>query len=463
MTYFNDVIGKYAFLLLSIIYLAAGCSPKTSTTTLPIKTPESFSNTGEVPLEEEWWSAFDDPQLDQLVQTALDSNFTIRSAWQRVKAAEAVVDRETSNFWPDIQATAQSGLSRPEPDFVGGENVQLGLSASYEIDLWGRFKTAVQAERYRSQASMFDYQTAAISISAEVAITYFQLQTAWNLLELSNEQITTNENIMRLIRARFGIGQIRGVDILRQRQLLRSTYQLRYALESQIAVLEHQLLVLLGQPPQEEINYLTDTLPPLPPLPETGIPADLIRRRPDVGQAFSQLNAADREVASAISAQYPRITIGTSYALRSNNFQDLWSQWAYSLAGGITAPLFYGGRLSAEVDRTKAVKQQLLFDYGQTVLIALQEVENALVQEQQQLSVIETLEDQVEIGTRAYEQLQVEYFNGLSDYLVVLTELTQVQQLQRDLLNARLLLIQFRVNLYRALAGGFEMNREQES
>lgn len=458
LTNFNHTI-----LVLFTFAVFSGCSPRTSVSNLPVETPEAFSDTGEVPLEEEWWTSFGDEQLNRLVATALDSSFTLLSAWQRVKVANAVVDRETSSLWPQVDASAQSGLSRPEPDFVGGENVRLGITASYEVDLWGRLRSAVRAERFRSEATYYDYQTAAITLAADVALTWYRLQASWNLLQLTELQISTNEDIIRLIRARFGIGQIRGVDILRQEQLLEATLQRKHQLEAQIGVLENQLAVLLGQPPQQPVMYEPDSLPELPPVPETGLPAELVERRPDVRQSFSLLEAADQEVASAISSQYPRINLSTTYALRSNNFQDLWTQWAYSLAGGLTAPLFYGGRLSAEVDRTKAFKQQRLYEYGQTVLVAFQEVGDALVQEQNQLEVIASLEDQVELSTRAYEQLRIEYFNGFSDYLAVLTELTTVQQLQRDLVNARITLIEFRIALYRALAGGFETDRETNS
>ncbi len=449
--------------LLFAVVLLTGCSPKTSNSRLPVDTPEAFSIAGEIPLEEEWWTAFGDEQLNLLIRDALDSNFTLLSTWQRVRVANAVVDRETSSLWPQLDASAQSGLSRPEPDFVGGENVRLGLTASYEVDLWGRLRSAVRAERFRSEATFYEYQTAAITLSADIALTWYRLQASWRLLDLTEEQIQTNEDIIRLIRARFGIGQIRGVDILRQEQLLEATFQRKYQLESQIGVLENQLSVLLGRPPQDSVAYVPDSLPRLPAVPETGLPGELVSRRPDVRQSFSLLEASDQEVASAVSSQYPRINISTTYALRSNNFQDLWSQWAYSLTGGLVAPLFYGGRLSAEVDRAKAFRKQRLYEYGQTVLTAFREVEDALIQEQNQLRVIASLEEQVDLSTRAYEQLRIEYFNGLSDYLAVLAELTTVQQLQRDLVNARITLIEFRIALYRALAGGFEMERETQS
>lgn len=442
------------FLLLCILI---GCSPKTTSTTLPIDTPEAFSYSGNVEPPDRWWTAFEDQRLNALVDTALESNFNLLSVWYRFEEAQAVVDRESSFLLPDVEASLQSGLSHPEPNFVGGENFRIGLSATYEVDLWGRIHSNIEAERYRAEATLWDYQAAAISLSAEITRTWYQLLAAWDQLELAEAQIENNEKILQLIKARFGSGLIRGVDILRQKQLLEATREQKIFMESQIQVLEHQLAVLLGVPPQEQINYARDSLPNLPPLPETGIPTELVERRPDVQRAFNFLRAADREVASAISNQYPRLTINGSVSQRANSFQDLYQNWAYSLGANLVAPLFYGGRLSAEVDRTQAVKNQLLYEYGQSVLVAFREVEDALIQEQKQQESIQVLKEQVQLVRQTSEQLRIQYFNGMSNYLDVLTVIDQEQQLQRDLVSAKMTLLEYRIALYRALAGGFEV------
>lgn len=450
--------GIILILLGYAIISLTGCSPKIMKATLPLDSPEAFSYSGEQKPPKKWWTTFEDQQLNAMVEQALDSNFNLMSVWYRFQEAQAIVNRESSYLFPDIEAYWQGELNRPQPDFVGGENVQLGLSAFYEVDLWGRIRSLVEAERYRAEATFADYQAAAISLSGEIASTWYQLLAAWHQLELVEKQIETNENILSFIKAQFGSGQIRAVDILRQQQLVEATREQKILTESNIEVLEHQLAVLLGLPAQHEheIGYSPDSLPDLPPLPETGIPAELVRRRPDVQRAFHLLQAADREMAAAISNRYPRISISTSIALRANNVDNLFQEWAYSLGGNLLAPLFYGGRLSAEVDRTGAVKQQRLYEYGQTVLIAFREVEDALVQEIKQLESIQVLEEQLVLAERAYEQLRFEYFNGMSDYLAVLTALGQEQQLRRDLISAKLILLEYRIALYRALAGGFE-------
>ena len=186
---------------------------------------------------------------------------------------------------PDVEAFFSAGRSYPEPDFRGGENQQIGLSTVYEVDVWGRIRSQVQAERYRADATRADYQAAAISLSAEIARTWYQLLEAGGQRALAQEQVATNENILKLIKARFGSGQIRGVDILRQKQLVEATREQLIVTEARIGVLENQLAVLLGVPPPQEIEYAPDSLPPLPPLPEnrhSNGPRSEATRRPSV-------------------------------------------------------------------------------------------------------------------------------------------------------------------------------------
>ncbi|MFA0964524.1 efflux transporter outer membrane subunit [Roseivirga sp. BDSF3-8] len=445
-----------------LLFIIAACAPKPVQKDVPAEVPEAFSLSGEATMPDRWWQAFGDQRLNALVDTSLQDNLNLLTAYARLEAAEAVVRRESSSLFPQVDAGAQGGISRPEPDFVGGENVRLGFNAAYELDLWGRIRASRDAEIYRARATLQDFRTASLSLTAEVVRTWFQLQAAWTQLRLAEDQIANNEKILELIAARFRSGMVRGVDLLRQRQLLESTRDLAVRAESRVAVLEHRLAILLGRPPRQPIAYEPDTLPSPPPLPETGLPAELVTRRPDIRQAYAQLQAADRDVAVAVTAQYPRFTITTSLQARSNNFENLFNNWAYSLGGNLLAPLFYGGRLSAEVDRTEAVMNQQLNQYGQAVLVAFREVEDALVQEQKQKERIEIILKQVELSRRAYEQLQVEYIYGFSDYLDVLTAQNTEQQLRRDLVEARLALLEFRIALYRALAGGFETRIESE-
>jgi outer membrane protein TolC len=154
------------------------------------------------------------------------------------------------------------------------------------------------------------------------------------------------------------------------------------------------------------------------------------------------------------------LTLTASGSSTGNNAGGLFKDWVSNFTGSLLAPIFDGGERSAEVDRNKAVKNERLFAYGQTVLTAFQEVENALIQEKKQIERIYSLEAQVGLVRQTYEQLRIEYLNGISDYLDVLTALTDEQRLQRGLISAKLDLLEFRIALYRSLAGGFETGHE---
>lgn len=452
------VVALVAFVPLGLI----GCTAQMETTAPPVDAPEQFSDSGTPKVPDRWWTAFENEELNALVDSATASNFTLRSTWERLQAAQAVVDRESANLFPDLEASGQGEVRRAQGDAETTETLQVGLSSAYEVDLWGRIRAAVEAERFRAQATRAEYQTAALSLSAEVVRTWYQWAAAQSQLQLVNDQIETNETVLELLQNRLETGQIQGVDILRQRQLVRSTREQRSVVESRAQVLEHQLAVLLGAAPQTGVEPEPDTLPGLPPLPKTGVPMDLVQRRPDVREAFHRLRAADRDLAAAINNQYPRLTLSVSASSAADNAANLFQEWATSFAGNLLAPIFRGGELRAEVDRTESIKQQRLYEYAQTTLTAFQEVEDALIREQKQREQIRELDEQVELGQQAYEQLRLQYLNGTSGYLDVLTALDDLQQLRRDRLSARLTLIETRIALYRALAGSFRTSRESD-
>ncbi len=427
----------------------------------PIEQPQNFSYTGNEAIPEEWWTSFEDPVLNTIIDSALTTNLDLAATWEQFNAARAIVRRESSFLWPQVDATASTALNTREENFAGNEDIRAGLSASYEIDLWGRIRSGVQAEELRARATFYDYQTAAMSLTAEIATTWYRLVTARKQLALINEQVETNEDIVRLIRARFTGGQVRAVDILRQEQLLESTLNVRIRYETDVVLLQNQLAVLLGKPPQNYTAVTIDSLPGLPPLPATGLPLELIRRRPDVRQLYNEVLATDRDVAQAVANKFPRLSLNLAAQMRGDNYSNLFQNWVYSLAGDLVAPLFYGGRLSAEVDRTKAVKDQWLYLYGQTTLNAFREVEDALVREKKQEERLEILQRQLDLVDKTNRQLRMEFLNGLTEYLDVLLSLDQQQQLQRDYIEAQQIQLEHRIALYRALAGGFETEREE--
>lgn len=453
MVYFrllHRVCEVAACFLVSVI-LFAGCASKTVEVESPVDTTDAFAKTGTIPMPENWWEAFEDPELDALIRQAFDGNLNLQASWERLQAAQAVSRREAAAFLPRLDGSA--GGNARGSNSGGSQTVELGLAASYEVDLWGRIQADVDAERFRAEAGRADYEATALTLSAEVALVWYRLLEAESSLELLEDQIEANEKTLQSLMGRFRGGQVRSVDLLRQQQLLEATRERCIQAESDRAVLEHQLSVLMGRPAQKEVGWTTHQLPSLAPLPQTGAPADLVLRRPDIQSALHQVEASDRDVAAAIADRYPRLNITGSLSTASQTASQLFTTWMGTIAAEMVAPIIDGGRRKAEVQRTEAVKRQRVAEFGQATLNAFREVEDALVREERQRERITNLSRQVEIQAQAHRKLQTEYFNGVSDFIDVLTALTQTQRLRRDLLIAKRQLIEFRISLYRSLAG----------
>ncbi len=456
MSLYQTTCWPTVWLLLSMLQLfGAGCAGKDSAVNLPTQTPPPFTESGKVPLKEFWWTTFDDQQLNQHVDIALRGNFDLEGALQRIFQAQSIARREASDLVPDVNGIA-SAESTVRTDGPNTARWVLGLDAAYQVDLWGEIGSRVDAQWLRASATEADFNVVALTLSADVARTWYSLIEANAQIELLDEQIETNLTGLKLQEARFGLGQIRSADVLRQRQLVESTREQRIVVLSRIETLEHLLAVLQGQPPQESSYSPGSQLPELPPLPDTGLPSQLLNRRPDIRRDFLALWAADRDLASAVSAQYPRLNLAGSFTTVAESPENLFREWAFSVAGQIIAPLIDGGQRRAEVDRNVATVRLRFTEFSQTVLLAYQEVEDALARETFQLQRIEKLETQAELAHQASIQLREQYLIGESEYLDVLSSIQQEQSLQRTVLSARLDLILNRIALYLALAGDFD-------
>jgi len=449
-----DIASRFAAVPAACLLLA-GCATR-STGSDPFETESpTFSSSGGARSPADWWTTFEDDNLNEFVRTALDGNFSLAAARERLLAADALARRERSDLFPDLDGFLGAESNRADAGERGGGNdfVDAGLAASYEVDLWGRIRATAEAEALRAEAAAADLEAAKISLAGEVALTWYRLVEQKASLDLLAAQLEANEKVLTSLTNRFRGGQVRSVDILRQEQLLEATRERLIAAESDDEVLKHQLAVLLGRPPQPPEVLPADGLPELAPLPATGLPAEIVRRRPDIRAAFLRLRAAGRDLAAAVSARYPRLNLTAGLTASSEDAADLFDDWARSIAAELIGPIVDGGRRRAEAERTRAVRRQRLAEYRQTTLEAFREIEDALAREAKQRERIASLREQVRLQSTAYDRLQSEFFNGISDFIDVLTALTGTQQLRRDLLVAERQLIEFRIALYRALAG----------
>jgi len=453
---------RLAPLLLLAAAALAGCAAEGVRVEPPVAVPARFSAEGEAPLPDRWWRALGDEHLSALMEEALTENFSIRQAWDRLDQARAAAEAAGAPLWPSLDGSAGAARTRtkvrPLPRTYATQWT-LGLAAAYEVDLWGRVRSTHDAARLDAYATAEDLRAAAITLTAQIARTWIRWAEARAELGVLDEQLAVNQAYLDLIRTRFGQGQGSATDVLQQEEATEAVRGERARLESAAGVLAHQLAVLVGRPPGTLRVAPPPRLPDLPPLPRTGLPAELIGRRPDVRAAALRLQAADRRVWAAVADQFPRISLTATTETSAEAVRDLFDNWLASLAANLTAPLFDAGRRRAEVERTRAALSERLNAYGEAVLRALEEVENALLQEAHQTHYVASLAEQRDLARQAAEQTLANYTKGTMSFERYLSARLTYQRLQRAYLQARRDLALYRVDLYRALAGGWDLPR----
>ncbi|MBK1696417.1 efflux transporter outer membrane subunit [Rhodovibrio salinarum] len=460
------------------LLLLGACAPQPAPVETRTPLPDGFSDTGDAPRPDDWWQAFDDPALDELITRALNDRPSLRATWARLAQAHAVAGRTAADRWPSLSGTgeasrrqtgelrgddsndrARSGTGGSFTNDNVSENYSLGLSASYELDLWGRVDAQADAARLDAQATRQELNAAALSLTGEVADTWYQLLAQRARLDLLKRQLDTNRTVERVVEVRVLQGQAGLADLLRQRELIQQTQQQIDAARGEVQLLENELTVLLGRAPRTGALPDGRNLPQGPALPRTGVPADLIARRPDVQEALLRVQAADKRVAAAIAERFPRIDLTSSLTTAATAPADLFTSWTSNLAAQLSVPLFDAGQRKAEVDRSQAVVAERLAQFEDTALTALQEVEDALTRIDQQGRRVERLNRQIELARQSVARLRSRYVNANVDFLDVLDALTRVQNLERELIEARRQRLAARVALARALAGDIDPPR----
>ncbi|MEW6520508.1 MAG: efflux transporter outer membrane subunit [Thermodesulfobacteriota bacterium] len=445
--------------------VTVSCTPAIREFFAPVAVPEKFNATGTEMLADRWWLALQDEHLHGLISASLAGNLSLRMAWDRLDQAAAVARKSGADLLPGLDGTAE--LSRRTVKNAGADRDSssshtLGLAASYEIDLWGRVRAGRQAAEFDLLASREDLQAAAITLSAEVAASWYQLLEQRQQITLLQEQISINEQYLALVTSQFSNGQARATDVLQQRQILEASRGELITARTSEKLLAHQLAVLLGKAPGDFVPPAAAGPVELPPLPDTGLPARLMEKRPDIRRAFYQVQAADQRVAAAIADRFPSISLLATAEAGDSSVRDLFDNWLASLAANLSAPLFDGGRRAAEVDRASGAAAEALHSYGQTMLTALREVEDALVAETRQRDFLASLDRQLALSSQSMDQTRERYIYGDMDFLRFLTTILNHQSLQRSRIRAGRQLIDFRISLYRALAGGWDLERSEE-
>ncbi len=445
----------------SLILMAGlfGCAVHQHTEPDPGQLPRQFSQVPEQVVSpgylDGWWVFFGDPQLSEFVAKVLAQNLDIAQGIARLAQVEATTRGAGASRLPSLFLEGQASRdSLPGPTgTVTGSNFRLSLAAAYELDLWQKHQSLRDAAGAEMQAAREDVKSLYLSVSATSADLYYLAVSLQGQVDLAGRIVESFRQTKQRVAERYRLGLVSALDLYQAEQSVNAALLARTDLEGKLAVARHGLAVLLGEFPRPGLLALKAEMPSLVASLPVGLPADLLTRRPDIQAARLRVAARDERVGAALADRFPSINLMAAYGRSGSSLGSPLSETFWNLIAGLTQPLFDGGRLRAEVDRNRAALDEALAGYRQVVLRAVREVEDALVANRQTEERLVILQEQAVVTGGALRLAEDGYFQGLNDYLPVLTAQRSFLETEKQLLEVRRQLLADRVSLVRALGG----------
>lgn len=447
------------FVAVTLAACLGACSQVTEYQRPSLTVPAAYSDGDrrDVAVSRTWWRAFGSRELDALEEQGLGGNFSARAAIARIAEARGTAAIAASTLIP----TVGLGGTLQRQTGISDKTIQEGiLQAGYEFDFWGKNRAAADAASYLVDASAYDAETVALTLTATIANAYFQILSLKERIAQAQHIADDARRILALIQLQQSAGTASELQVEQQRNAT-ATFQanvpvLRQLLDQNL----HLLAVLVGVPPGELRIEARDLKGTRLPIPRGGVPSSLLVRRPDIRAAEARLVSANFDVGAARAAFLPSITFAGAVGVTAKGLGSGFPPLALTdVAGGLVQPLIDGGRLQGQLDLSSARRSEFAETYRQTALVAFQDVEDAL-SAQGRLGALATADIEARNAARRAQAIAAtQYRLGGTDYLTVLNTQRALFQAEDATLQVRLLQMQAAVSLFRALGGGFEGTR----
>jgi NodT family efflux transporter outer membrane factor (OMF) lipoprotein len=423
-----------------------------------------------------WWKVFNDPVLDRLVEQAYRQNLSLQVAGLRIAEARAKLGVAFGRQFPQVQELYASGtaisISNNVPIAAALPrrflDYQLGFDAAWEVDFWGKYRRGVEAEDRSERASVADYDAALVSLTAEVARTYVMARTYAVLIEEARDNVRLQEEAFRIAESRFRNGATSELDPVQAKTLLESTRATIPQEQIGLQQTQNALCTLLGQPAGSLDAMLQGAkeIPKPPPRVAVGVPAEMLRRRPDIRSAELNAAAQSARIGVAKADLYPSLAISGTVGLEATSAgpsANLFSadSFFYNVGPRISWPFFNYGRITNAVRTEDARFQELLVSYHDAVLRAAQEVEDALAGFRRAQQAKAFQQDAVAASRRAVELAMVQYREGAADYLRVVDAQRSLLEQENNLTQTSSSVATNLIAVYKALGGGWELREGQ--
>ncbi len=440
------------FLRILFLLSLTACAQHKDVVIDELKVSETFIQQGAANVDIHWWQSFNNAQLTQLVAQGLNDNLNLKSEDLRLKSSKITAEISGATLYPDLKLVA-SGTS-PFDDFGHVKSASFGVSSSWELDIWGSLAAAEDKAYWEYQGKQALYRAKANLVAANVTSAWLGIVSEQEKKKVLAEQRQRTKDALTTITRRYAMGKNSVTNIWQQQKLLK-TIEVQQEKNLTNLFLHQQTLALwLGIPTQELATVAFNTLPSLPEIPNTGIPAQVLKHRPDIEQALAKIKAANESLSIAIAAQYPRITLRANYSTSSNSIKDLFDDWQGNLIASLTMPLFDAGKTQLVIEQRQLALKALMFDYQQVWLQAIASVNQVLINEAQLMKVASNLASQLDLAKRTEKLTIIKYLNGKTSYLELLKAQESIFSIEQQCIEANKKLVINRVLLYRELSHG---------
>lgn len=438
--------------ILFFILTLSSCTLTNDITIEEIEHPTSFINKGHQELDISWWNSFNNEELSELVSQGLKGNLTLKAQDLRLKNSAINANIAEADFYPTLNLN--SSASSNFDDFGDINNASLGLSASWELDLWGGIFAAENKALWDHKAQEALFRARANLVAGNITNAWLGLVSEQQKKTVLANQYRRTQDALTVISRRFSLGKNSVTTIWQQQNLLKSIEVQQEKNTAELYINQQRLSLWLGITTDKLINTNLTTLPPLPVLPAMGIPMKVLKYRPDVEQAFAKIKAANEHLAIAITEQYPRLTLRANYSTSKTSVKDLLDDWSGNLIASLTLPLFDAGVKTSIIEQRKLSLEALIFDYQQVWLEAVAKVNQVLVNETHLSKVTKNLSSQLDLAKRTEKLTSIKYLNGKTNYLNLLKAQESILLLERQIIDANKKVMINRVLLYRELSHG---------
>jgi NodT family efflux transporter outer membrane factor (OMF) lipoprotein len=466
-----------------LCFFAAGCSvgpnyhrPETAAPALWQEAQQSGIDTQAGQLAQ-WWKEFKDPILDGLAERAVKNNLDLRIAEARVREERASLAATSAGLWPTLDVSGSYSRNRASQNAVGSPTqgavavpfggrqleqnfYQTGFDSSWEIDVFGGTRRQIEAAEAILQASIEERRGVLVTLLGDVARNYIDLRGLQRRLAVAQENLRAQQDTLGLTKVRFDAGLASDFEVAQSEGQVNTTAAQIPALQSALKQAAYRVDVLLGTQPGTSWDELAKVapIPALPPQAHVGLPADLLRRRPDIRSAERQLAAATAQVGAATADLYPRFSLLGNIGLQSVSASDWFSAQSrfWSIGPTISWPVFDAGRIRATIEIRNAQQEQALRQYEKSVLTAFEDVENALVNYGNEQTRYRSLLEAAAANRRALQMANDLYIQGLVPFLNVLDAQRTLYATESDLAQSEANMASNLVALYKALGGGWE-------